>query len=319
MVNNNFSAKNRNACKDRSGCQIPDFFSKLLPWLSMRVCTILKGDQHLVAVQTSDSTLAVLEPATFGLRSALQLIAGGAAVQTEIQAAINNRQLKQIDIDSVRLAPPIVRPPKIICVGKNYSSHAQEMGGSAPTLPVIFSKFSSAVCGHRDAVVLPLITEKVDFEAELVVVIGTPGKFIDRGRALEHVFGYTCGNDISARDWQKEKPGGQWLLGKTFDTFAPVGPCIVTAEEVPDPQNLKVQMLLNGEVMQDQSTADMIFPIDELIAHISQFVTLEVGDLIFTGTPSGVGAARTPPRFLKRGDDLEVRIESVGALKNPVT
>ena len=284
----------------------------------MRVCTILKGGRYHVAVQTSESTVAVLTPQTFGLRSVSQLISQGAAIQTDIQAAIKSGKLEQIDIDSVQFAPPIVRPPKIICIGQNYSQHATEMGSVAPTLPIIFSKFSSAVCAHGDNVVLPLIAEKVDYEAELVVVIGTPAKFIDRSRALEHVFGYTCGNDISSRDWQKGKPGGQWLLGKTFDTFAPVGPCIVTADELADPQNLRVQMLLNGEIMQDQSTADMIFPIDELIAHISQFVTLEVGDLIFTGTPSGVGAARTPPRFLAPGDDIEVKIESVGTLKNTV-
>ena len=284
----------------------------------MRVCTILKGGRYHVAVQTSESTVAVLTPQTFGLRSVSQLISQGAAIQTDIQAAIKSGKMEQIDIDSVQFAPPIVRPPKIICIGQNYSQHATEMGSVAPTLPIIFSKFSSAVCAHGDNVVLPLIAEKVDYEAELVVVIGTPAKFIDRSRALEHVFGYTCGNDISSRDWQKGKPGGQWLLGKTFDTFAPVGPCIVTADELADPQNLRVQMLLNGEIMQDQSTADMIFPIDELIAHISQFVTLEVGDLIFTGTPSGVGAARTPPRFLAPGDDIEVKIESVGTLKNTV-
>ena len=284
----------------------------------MRVCTILKGGRYHVAVQTSESTVAVLTPQTFGLRSVSQLISQGAAIQTDIQAAIKSGKLEQIDIDSVQFAPPIVRPPKIICIGQNYSQHATEMGSVAPALPIIFSKFSSAVCGHGDNVVLPLIAEKVDYEAELVVVIGTPGKFIDRNKALEHVLGYTCGNDISSRYWQKGKPGGQWLLGKTFDTFAPVGPYIVTADELADPQNLRVQMLLNGEVMQDQSTADMIFPIDELISHISQFVTLEVGDLIFTGTPSGVGAARTPPRFLAPGDDIEVKIESVGSLKNSV-
>ena len=284
----------------------------------MRICTILKGDRYHVAVKTSESTLAVIPPQSFGLRSASQLISQGAAARAQIETALNSGRLKQIGIDSVQLAPPIVRPPKIICIGKNYSQHATEMGSAAPELPIIFSKFSSSVCGHGDAVILPSIAEKVDYEAELVVVIGTPGKFIDRNRALEHVFGYTCGNDISSRDWQKGKPGGQWLLGKTFDTFAPVGPFIVTADEVPDPQNLRVQMWLNGEVMQDQSTADMIFPIDELIAHISQFVTLEVGDLIFTGTPAGVGAARTPPRFLRSGDNMEVKIESIGVLANPV-
>ena len=165
---------------------------------------------------------------------------------------------------------------------------------------------------------LPPISQKVDFEAELVVVIGKQGRNIERSQAMSHVFGYCCGNDISARDWQKEKPGGQWLLGKTFDGFAPLGPCIVTADEIPDPHRLEIMLRLNGETMQHSNTSHLIFPIDFLIEHLSKFVTLHPGDLIFTGTPEGVGAGRTPPVFLKSGDVLKVEIEGIGTLGNNI-
>ena len=216
------------------------------------------------------------------------------------------------------LRAPIRSAQKIICIGKNYAEHAREMGSEPPTVPVVFSKFNSAIVGPEAKVVLPEISQKVDYEAELVVVIGKQGRFIDRSKAMEHVFGYCCGNDVSARDWQKEKPGGQWLLGKTFDTFAPLGPCIVTADEIGDPHDLQISMRLNGETMQSSNTSHLIFPIDFLIAHLSQFVTLMPGDLIFTGTPEGVGAGRKPPRFLKQGDQLEVEIERIGVLANQV-
>ncbi len=213
---------------------------------------------------------------------------------------------------------PIGNPEKLICIGKNYADHAKEMGGEPPTIPVVFSKFSSAIIGPGEPIVLPEISSQVDFEAELVVVIGKGGKSILREAALGHVFGYTCGNDISARDWQKGRPGGQWLVGKTFDTFAPLGPSIVTTDELPDPHGLSIGLKLNGRLMQSSNTSQLLFPIDQLIAHISQFCTLAPGDLIFTGTPSGVGAGRTPPLYLKGGDELEVFIEKIGSLSNRV-
>ena len=216
-----------------------------------------------------------------------------------------------------RLLAPIADPGKVICIGLNYRDHAIETNSPIPEEPVVFNKFPQAVIGPDDAVVLPNVAHEVDYEAELVVVIGKAGKRIRKADAFQHVAGYTVGNDISARDWQKGRPGGQWLLGKTPDTFAPTGPFLVTADEV-DPHDLKIQLRLNGETMQSSSTRELIFGIDELIVHLSQLFRLQPGDLIFTGTPPGVGAARKPPVFIKPGDRMEVDIEGVGVLSNPV-
>ncbi len=216
------------------------------------------------------------------------------------------------------LSAPISRPGKVICIGLNYKDHAAESGMAIPSEPVCFSKFSSAVVGPGDTILLPRVSEKVDYEAELVVVIGRRGKNIPEKDALGYVAGYMNGNDVSARDWQIGRPGSQWLLGKTPDTFAPTGPYLVTADEVGDPHELSVELRLNGQTMQKSSTRELIFGIDRLIAHLSQLVTLEPGDLIFTGTPPGVGMARKPPVFLKGGDIVEVQIQGLGALKNPV-
>jgi 2-keto-4-pentenoate hydratase/2-oxohepta-3-ene-1,7-dioic acid hydratase in catechol pathway len=220
-----------------------------------------------------------------------------------------------VAINSVTLLAPIPSPQKIICVGKNYPDHAREMGGEPPVIPVVFNKFPTAINDPNATIQLPSISTKVDFEAELVVVIGRGGQDISIEDASQSIFGYCCGNDISARDWQKEKPGGQWLLGKTFDGFAPIGPFVRTADEV-DAGNLNIQLRLNGEVMQSSNTRHFIFPIDYLVSHISQFCTLHPGDLIFTGTPAGVGAGRNPQVFLKPEDELEVKIEGLGELKN---
>ncbi len=214
------------------------------------------------------------------------------------------------------LLPPILRPSKIFCVGRNYAEHANETGADLPPEPLIFSKMPSTLVGHGAKIRLPSESQKVDFEAELVVVIGKTGRRIPRSEALQYVAGYTCGNDVTARDWQKGKPGQQWLLGKSFDTFAPLGPCFVTADEIPDPQALDISLRLNGQVMQQANTCEMIFPVEELISYISQICTLLPGDLLFTGTPSGVGVARNPPAFLQPGDQVEVEIERIGCLSN---
>jgi 2-keto-4-pentenoate hydratase/2-oxohepta-3-ene-1,7-dioic acid hydratase in catechol pathway len=214
---------------------------------------------------------------------------------------------------------PLRSAGKVICIGLNYRDHALESGVEPPPEPVVFNKFPQAVVGPEEPIRLPSVCQQVDYEAELVVVIGKRGKRIPRSEALGFVAGYTNGNDVSARDWQLNKPGKQWLLGKTPDTFAPIGPYLVTADEVSDPENLSIQLRLNGQTMQNSRTKELIFGIDELIAYVSQIATLEPGDLIFTGTPPGVGMARKPPVFLKPGDVCEVEIEGLGVLRNPVT
>lgn len=219
---------------------------------------------------------------------------------------------------TLRLAAPVPRPEKIFCIGLNYADHAAESGQPLPNEPVVFSKFVTAVCDPNAPIVLPSASGKVDYEAELVVIIGRGGRHIPEDQARQHVAGYTCGHDVSARDWQLEKPGGQWLLGKTFDTFAPMGPELVTADEIPDPGNLDIELRLNGIPMQQSNTRQLIFSIDRLIAHLSTVCTLSPGDVIFTGTPPGVGAARKPPVWLKPGDTVEVEIEGIGVLSNPV-
>jgi len=218
----------------------------------------------------------------------------------------------------VKLLPPVSHPEKVICVGVNYADHAAESGMETPSEPVIFNKFPTTLRAYGDEIVLSPLSSEVDYEAELVVVIGVGGKDIKKERALEHVAGYTCGNDVSARDWQKGKPGGQWLLGKSFDSFGPTGPVLVTSDEIADPGKLAIQCRLNGETMQASSTDHLIFPVDELIAYVSSVATLKPGDLLFTGTPPGVGMARAPAVYLKPGDVVEVEIEGIGVLSNPV-
>ncbi len=219
---------------------------------------------------------------------------------------------------AVRQLPPIPSPEKVICVGLNYADHAREGGLEPPKVPVIFSKFPTAVRGHGDPIELPRVSREVDYEAELVVVIGVGGRQIAEDRARRHIAGYCCGNDVSARDWQLRKPGGQWLLGKSFDSFAPFGPALVTADEIADPNHLAIQLRLNGRVMQDSSTSQFLFGVERLVSYVSEVCTLSPGDVLFTGTPPGVGFARKPPVFLKAGDVVEVEIEGIGVLRNPV-
>ncbi|MFG0289273.1 MAG: fumarylacetoacetate hydrolase family protein [Rhodopirellula sp. JB044] len=215
------------------------------------------------------------------------------------------------------LLPPVSNPEKVICIGLNYLDHAIETGSEPPELPVVFSKFNSSLIGHGESIVLPSLSEKVDYEAELVVVIGKTARHVGKDDAMDYVFGFTAGHDVSARDWQKGRPGGQWLLGKTFDTFAPVGPAMVAKEQFGDGSDASVKMYLGEEMVQSSTTAQLIFDIPTLISHLSGFVTLRPGDLIFTGTPPGVGVARNPPRFLVDGDQCTVEIEGIGRLTNP--
>jgi 2-keto-4-pentenoate hydratase/2-oxohepta-3-ene-1,7-dioic acid hydratase in catechol pathway len=221
-----------------------------------------------------------------------------------------------LPLADVRLLAPVPRPGKIICIGLNYRDHAEESKLPVPESPITFSKYVTCVANPAAPVYLPRTSEKVDYEAELAFVIGRRAKHVERSRAFDYVLGYTNFNDVSARDFQFAD--GQWQRGKSCDTFAPMGPAIVTPDEIPDPHRLRIQLRLNGQTMQDSSTGQLIFGIDELIAFLSATVTLEPGDVVATGTPPGVGFARKPPVFLKAGDLMEVEIEGLGVLSNPV-
>lgn len=220
-----------------------------------------------------------------------------------------------VPLNQVQLKAPLQNPHKIICVGRNYAEHAAEMGSEVKEIPVIFNKFTDAIADPGASIALPSISNAVDYEAELVVVMGREGRHIPEEKALEHIFGFCCGNDISARDWQKGRPGGQWLLGKSFDDFAPLGPWIVTRDQV-DHRALDITLQLNGKEMQAANTSQLIFDVPYLIAHLSKFCTLKPGDLLFTGTPAGVGAGRVPPVYLKSGDITSVEIKGLGTLTN---
>jgi 2-keto-4-pentenoate hydratase/2-oxohepta-3-ene-1,7-dioic acid hydratase in catechol pathway len=217
------------------------------------------------------------------------------------------------------LAP--LRPAAILCIGLNYRQHAVETGIKIPEYPVLFMKNPAAVTHPGDPIIMPracLNTPQVDYEAELVAIIGKPARDVPAARALDYVLGYTAGNDVSARWWQKHAGASQWIRGKSFDTFCPLGPELVTADEIPDPQNLRLRCILNNEVMQDGHTSDMIFSVPELIQFLSEGTTLLPGTIILTGTPSGVGFVRQPPVYLKPGDVATIEIEHIGMLTNPV-
>jgi 2-keto-4-pentenoate hydratase/2-oxohepta-3-ene-1,7-dioic acid hydratase in catechol pathway len=216
------------------------------------------------------------------------------------------------------LAP--VAPSNLLCIGVNYRRHAAEGKAPIPEFPVLFMKATSAVQNPGDPILLPrhLRSDQVDYECELAVVIGRRCKNVSRARALDYVLGYTCANDVSARDWQGKWGGSQWCRGKTFDTFAPLGPCLVTPDEIPDPNALGIKLVVSGEVLQDWNTNDMIFSVPALIEFLSGSTTLLPGTVILTGTPHGVGFARKPPRWLTPGDTVTVEIERIGSLTNPV-
>ena len=219
-----------------------------------------------------------------------------------------------------KLLAPLV-PRDILCIGLNYKQHAAESGAEPPAHPVLFMKNAGTLQNPGDPIEIPVkaASTEVDYECELAVVIGKACKNATPANALSHVLGYTCGNDVSARDWQLKWGGGQWCRGKTFDTFSPLGPCLVTADEIPDPQTLGIRTILNGEKVQDWNTNDMIFNVAEIIAFLSGSNTLPPGTVILTGTPHGVGMAAKPPRWLKAGDQVTIEIDRIGQLTNPVS
>ena len=216
----------------------------------------------------------------------------------------------------VKLLAPVPRPGKIICVGLNYRDHAKETGKAVPTEPILFPKFANSVVGPGAEVLVPPEADEIDYEAELAVVIGRRASRVAVADALDHVAGYACANDVSSRSLQFRT--GQWLTGKAIDTFLPLGPYLVTADEVPDPQALGIRCLVNDEPRQDSSTSEMVFGVAELVSYTSRTLTLEPGDLLVTGTPAGVGMAADPPRYLRAGDSMRVEIDGLGELENTV-
>lgn len=248
----------------------------------------------------------------------MDVIKGGEGIVQELQHYVDHLDVgnpaflhKEMDIE---WGPAVTRPRKIICVGLNYKKHADETKAAYPKIPIIFNKFDNALTGHLSKVAVPRTTERLDYEVELGIVIGKTGKFIEKDRALDYVFGYCTTNDLSARDIQKRSP--QWMAGKTNDGFAPVGPYLVTKDEIANPNDLKLTTTLNGEVRQNSTTADMIFDCEEIIHYISQHMTLFPGDLIMTGTPEGVilGRPLGDRVYMQPGDQVTVEVEGLGAL-----
>ena len=252
-----------------------------------------------------------------GFESVLSVIEGGADALDRVVRWVQRPISSELpDMAALTMLAPISRPPKIICIGLNYRDHAEETKSRMPEVPTVFSKYHTAITGPGQPIVLPKNSTRPDYEAELVFVIGKRGRRVRAEDWREYVFGYTMMNDVSARDVQLAT--SQWIMGKTFDTFAPLGPAIVTADEVPDPHNLAISLTLNGETMQDSNTAQLIFKIPQLIEFLSSVFTLEPGDIVSTGTPAGVGFVRKPPVYLRPGDNVTVRVEGLGELTNPV-
>lgn len=243
-------------------------------------------------------------------------IAGGQNNLLAAKNAVNSGHFR-LKRENIQIIAPITNAEKVLCVGMNYKDHCEEQGAPVPEEPVIFSKFNSAVIGPTDNIPYPDVTEKLDWEVELAIVIGRTAKNVKEEKAMDHVFGFTVAHDVSARDWQF-KNGGQFLLGKSMDGFCPLGPAIVMKEDLRDPHNLKLWTRVNGVIKQDGNTNQLVFKTPQLVSFISRFMTLKPGDVILTGTPPGVGVFRKPPEFLKRGDIVEVGIEEIGTLRNKI-
>jgi 2-keto-4-pentenoate hydratase/2-oxohepta-3-ene-1,7-dioic acid hydratase in catechol pathway len=281
----------------------------------MRFVTFQAGNHAHPGVVSAGDRVVDLFSAGFG--SLLELIESGPEGRAKAENFAYSPPKDAIyRLDDSKLLAPIPRPRKLICVGLNYRDHAEETGTQIPKVPTIFNKFTTAVIGPGAEVVLPKVSKAPDYEAEFAFVIGRGGRNIAPDDWSKHVFGYTLVNDVSARDYQRATT--QWLMGKTFDTFAPIGPWIITADEIADPHDLDIQMEINGEILQDSNTRELIFKIPELIAFLSSVFTLEPGDIVSTGTPAGVGFARKPPRYLHPGDHMIVRMPAIGELRNPV-
>jgi len=267
----------------------------------------------LLPVQGSSITHEIVDLSSLGYPSVQAIIEAGPAALEAIHAAID--KAPRLTLEDVTLHAPIPRPPRIFAIGLNYQSHAAESKMAVQKVPTVFMKLSSAVVGPDTPIILPGISTQPDYEAELAVVIGKPGYQISADAAMDYVFGYTILNDVSARDIQLST--SQWTLGKSFPTFSPVGPSITTADEVPDPHALDIELTVNGEILQKANTRDLIFKIPALIEYLSSTTPLEAGDIISTGTPEGVGLGRNPQRWLKPNEEVIITIEKLGQLRNP--
>lgn len=277
----------------------------------MKLAMFTDGGPAELGVVEGKSVVALTRVAPRLVTDVLDLIARWHAVEAEVRRAATMGP--RLALEDVVLLAPVPKPGKILAIGLNYADHILETGREMPTRQVWFCKQPSAVNGPFDPIRLPKVSEKVDYEAELVVVIGKAGRYIAKEEAAGHVFGFCCGNDVSARDWQNMTP--QWMLGKSFDTHAPFGPWITTSDEVDDPHGLGVRSFVNGEKRQDSNTRHLVFNLWDQIAYVSQVMTLEPGDLIYTGTPGGVGMAMNPPQFLKQGDVVRIEVDELGALE----
>jgi acylpyruvate hydrolase len=270
------------------------------------------GAKELALEAVPPEMVAFLEaggPALNAARDALELVARLGADNARERGLVH-------PAESVRLLAPIPRPPKFILVGLNYRDHAEEAGMKIPEVPTFFSKYANCVIAPGDAIKIPKVSSMIDYEGEYAFVIGRAGRDIAPEHAMDYVAGYTIVNDVSCRDYQLKT--GQWMIGKTFDTFAPMGPYLVTRDEIADPHNLEISLYLNGQRMQHSNTRNLIFKTGYLISFLSQVFTFEAGDVISTGTPAGVGYARKPPVFMKPGDRVRVEIEGLGVLENPI-
>lgn len=279
----------------------------------MKLAQIEQGGQTILCARTAEGLIPLNGVGYHTMMDAIERI-------DELPRALEMAEAKETPLapEDARFLPVVSRPGKIVCVGVNYGRHVKECGQSLPDAPVLFSKFATALSAHKDSVAIPRGVERLDYEAELVMVIGRRAHCVSADEAMDYVFGCTCGNDLSARDWQSRS--SQWLAGKTPDGFAPVGPWITTIDAMHEIQDLEIACALNGQLRQYASTGDMIFSCAEIVSYVSSIMTLEPGDLIFTGTPDGVilGLPEEQRRWLKPGDVLEVSIENIGTLRTVI-
>jgi acylpyruvate hydrolase len=284
----------------------------------MKLVTFVHNGHSRIGALTGNGSVVDLQRANPQLPSdMLALLAGGADTLALAGQAVASAPADAVlALASVTLQAPIPRPGKILCIGLNYRDHAAESNQPIPEYPTVFTKYNNTVIGPGEAIVLPTISEQIDYEAEFAFVIGRTARNVAAADALDYVAGYLPFHDVSARDYQMRT--SQWTVGKTFDTFGPMGPALVTSDEIADPHDLDISLTINGEVLQSSNTSNLIFSVNELIADLTSFMTLEPGDLISTGTPSGVGMARTPQRWLRAGDVVALTIEGLGTLENPV-